>query len=226
MKSENYHRDESYKKSEALFANIFQKRVNLISRYIKKGKMLEVGCSTGVMLQLFSEKGWEVLGIEPSGSCQEAKNKKLKVLCSTFENADLPKESFDLIVLNHTLEHMDNPSSVLKKLNLLLREDGILFIDVPNVGSLSSKLLGKKWPYLLPEEHKSQFNKNNLGKLLTNNGFKILHWESRSGFFEYAFPLKELKRKRFLLDIVLLPYSIIATLFKMGDSMSFIARKI
>jgi SAM-dependent methyltransferase len=225
MKDENYHRDEDYRKNETLFANIFEKKVNLISQYVGKGKMLEIGSATGVMLELFRDKGWKVSGVEPSGSYKEAEKKKLKIIHSKFEEVKLPNESFDLVVLNHTLEHFRNPSDVIKKINLLLKKGGIIFIDVPNFGSLSSRFLGKKWPFLLPEEHRSQFTRENLGELLHKNNFKILHWESRSGFFEYANPFKELKRKRFLLDILLLPYSLIATLFKMGDSMSFIARK-
>jgi SAM-dependent methyltransferase len=225
MRGENYHRDEDYQKNEALFANIFQKRVNLISQYIGKGKMLEIGSATGVMLKLFRDRGWQVLGIEPSGSYKEAEKKKLEIIHSKFEEAKLSNESFDLVVLNHTLEHMENPSGVIKKINFLLKKSGIVFIDVPNFGSLSSRILGKKWPLLLPEEHKFQFTKESLGELLRINGFKILHWESRSGFFEYDNPLKELRRKRFLLDILSLPYSLVATLLKMGDSMSFVAEK-
>lgn len=225
MKKENYHRDEDYKRYESLFENMFRKRVNLVSKFVKKGKMLEIGSATGVMLKLFAKKGWDALGIEPSGSSQEAKKKGLRVLNVKFEDSKLPRDYFDLVVLNHTLEHMDNPGQVLKKINTFLKEGGVIFIDVPNFGSLSSKLLGKRWPYLLPLEHKSQFTEKSLGELLKDNGFEVLHWESRSGIFEYANPLKEIKRRRFLLDILLSPYSLLASILNMGDSMSFIAKK-
>jgi 2-polyprenyl-3-methyl-5-hydroxy-6-metoxy-1,4-benzoquinol methylase len=229
MRQVNYHGDEDYKKYEGLFENIFQKRVDLILPHFAKaprGRLLEIGSATGVMLKLFAKRGWDALGIEPSGSSQEAKKKGLKVLNVKFEEAKLPKDYFNLIILNHTLEHMDNPKLILKKINTLLKDRGIVFIDVPNFGSLSSKLLGKKWPYLLPLEHKSQFTKESLTKLLKDNGFKVLYWESRSGIFEYANPLKELGRKRFLLDLFAIPYSLSATILGMGDSMSFVARKI
>lgn len=226
MKKENYHRDEDYKKYESLFENMFLKRVNLISKFVKKGRMLEIGSATGVMLKLFAKQGWDALGIEPSGSSREAKKKGLRVLNVKFEDSKLPKDYFNLVVLNHALEHMDNPKDVLRKINTLLKEGGIVFIDVPNFGSLSSIILGKRWPYLLPLEHQHQFTKESLAKLLEDNDFKILHWESRSGIFEYANPFKELGRKRFLIDIFTGPYSLVATLLGIGDSMSFVARKI
>ena len=223
----NYHRDEDYVKYEGLFENMFRKRVNLISSYHPRGGIcLEIGCSTGTMLDILKEKGCETWGIEPSGSADRAEQKGHRVIKNVFEKAIFPKDYFNLIILNHTLEHMDNPKLILKKINTLLKDRGIVFIDVPNFGSLSSKLLGKKWPYLLPLEHKSQFTKESLTKLLKDNGFKVLYWESRSGIFEYANPLKELGRKRFLIDLFAFPYSLFATLLGMGDSMSFVARKI
>lgn len=226
MKNNNYHRDDEYLMHEDLFENIFKKRFDLISEFIKRGKMLEIGSSTGVMLKLFKERGWEVQGIEPSGSYREAKKKGLNVINAKFEDAKLPERYFDLIILNHTLEHMDNPQLVIRKISTILKEGGIIFIDVPNFGSLSSKILGRRWPYLLPLEHKSQFTKESLTKLLEDGGFAILDWESRSGIFEYANPIKELRRKRFLLDLFAFPYSLSATLLGMGDSMSFVAEKI
>lgn len=223
----NYHRDRDYIKNKSTFRNIFQKRFELIKKYHLAGgtkTVLDIGCSNGVFLDLFA--GSETWGVEPSGSGNVAKKKGHKIIKDYFEKAKLSKDYFNLVVLNHTLEHMDNPKQVLKKIDTVLKDEGIVFIDVPNHGSLSSKLLGKRWPYLLPLEHKSQFTKESLTKLLEDTGFKVLHWESRSGIFEYANPLKELGRKRFLIDILTSPYCLVASALQMGDSMSFVARKI
>ena len=222
----NYHRDEDYLVNEKLFRNIFQKRFNLIKSHSRSGilTVLDIGCSNGVFLDLFA--GCETWGVEPSKIADRARRKGHRILNTFFEQAKLTENYFDLVVLNHTLEHMDNPKLVLKKINILLKEGGMVFIDVPNFGSLSSKILGKKWPYLLPKEHISQFTKETLTRLLKENGFKLLHWESRSGIFEYANPLRELGRKRFLIDLFAIPYSLFATLLGMGDSMSFIAKKV
>ena len=231
MREEIYHRDKDYRKYEYLFENIFRKRVNLISRFVNRGRLLEIGSATGVMLMLFKKRGWDTLGIEPSGSSQEAKKKNLRVLNIRFEDAKLPKDYFDLVVLNHTLEHMDNPRGALKKVNSVLKKNGLVFVDVPNFGGLGSKILGKYWPYLLPKEHKHQFTRQSLMGLLEKSGFKVIHWESRSGLFEYANPLLELwqglsgLKKRFFTDILTFPYALIATLLNVGDSLSIVGEK-
>jgi len=222
----NYHRDSDYKKYEAMFRNIFMKRFNLITKFIKKGKILEIGCSNGAFLDIFKEYDWETWGVEPSGNSGKAKEKGHKIIKEFFEKADIPQNYFDLVIMNHTLEHMDDPSTVLKKTNKVLKNNGIIFVDVPNFGSLLSKIMGKSWPYLLPEEHKWQFTKESLTKVSKKAGFKILFWESRSGIFEYANPFLELRRPRFLLDLLASPYSLIATFLNMGDSMSMVGKKI
>ena len=228
----NYHRYEDYLVSEKQFRNIFLKRVNLILSYHPRGgTCLEIGCSIGTMLDILEEKGCETWGVEPSGSADSAKSKGHRVIRDVFEKADLPNNYFDLVVMNHTLEHMDNPSEVLDKIHNLLKPKGLLFIDVPNFGSLGQKILGRHWPYLLPNEHKHQFTKDSLSELLQKAGFKIIHRESRSGLFEYANPFLELwqglsgLKKRFFTDTLTFPYALIATLLNVGDSLSIVGEK-
>lgn len=221
-----YYRDKEYLENKNLFRNIFQKRFNVLKRFIKKGRVLEIGCSNGVFLDIFKKNGWETWGVEPSENGLIAEKKGHKIIKSYFEKAELPEKYFDLVVMNHTLEHVDDPMVVVKKIYKLLKPNGILFVDVPNLGSLLSKIMGKSWPYLLLEEHKSQFTKDSLSKIFDTSGFKVIHFESRSGIFEYANPFLELHRKRFILDLITIPYSILTTLLNMGDSMSLIGRKI
>jgi len=225
---EKYHRDNTYNKLNSTFTNIFLKRFLLIKKHCHfsyPAKVLDIGCSNGLFLDIFKRDSWETWGVDPSLNSFEALKKKHKVIRSAFEAVKLPENYFDLVIMNHTLEHMKNPQEVLKKIHALLKEGGIVFIDVPNVGSLLSKIMGKYWPYLLPKEHLWQFDRKKITNLLKGAGFKVLYWESRSGIFEYAWPLLELKRKRFLIDIIISPFSLIATFLNMGDSMSIIARK-
>lgn len=228
-----YYRDKEYLENENLFRNIFQKRFNILKRFVKKGgKVLDIGCSNGVFLDLFKENGFETWGVEPSKNGLIAKEKGHNIIASYFDKAKLSKNYFDVVVANHTLEHVDNPNLFLRKVNQILKNDGIVFIDVPNAGGIGSKLLGKKWPYLLPKEHVSQFTKESLSHVFTQAGFKVIYFESRTGIFEYASPLLHLWqsliifKKRFFADILLFPYSFAATILNMGDSMTIIGKKV
>lgn len=233
MNYKNYHRDTTYKEEESHFRNIFQKRVDIILEYLKPSqkKVIDIGTSTGIMLDIFKDLGFETWGVEPSQSAKIAKDKGHKITKSYFEDAKLPKNYFDVIVMNHTLEHLSNPLKVLKKIHQILTPDGYLLIDVPNAGGFGSKLLKDKWPYKLPKEHKSQFTKKCLSKIFRQAGFQVVHFESRSGIFEFANPVKEVfealihGKKRFFKDLINIPYDIFVTFFDAGDSMTLIGRK-
>jgi len=227
-----YHRDKTYQENESHFKNIFMTRFAIARRYVKKpGKVLDIGASTGVMLDIFKEDKWETWGIEPSESAKVASEKGHKILRTLFENAKLPDNYFDLVIMNHTLEHLDNPVLVLTKIHKILNKDGILLIDVPNAGGLGSKILGDKWPYRLSEEHKSQFTKESLRKVFEETGFKVIYFKSRSGIFELSNPIQDIweslisRKKRFFTDIINIPYDILVTALNMGDSMTMVGRK-
>ncbi|MEK7169183.1 MAG: class I SAM-dependent methyltransferase [Patescibacteria group bacterium] len=226
----NYHRDKEYRENEKLFKNIFKKRYNIISKFIKKPRtVLDIGCSNGVFLDLYNNS--ETWGVEPSTIANSLRSTAHRIINTYFEKAKLPDNYFDLVIMNHTLEHVKDAEIVLAKVYRLLKKDGILFIDVPNAGGLGSKLLGDKWPYRLPDEHTYQFTKESLFGLIEDSGFKILHWESRSGLFELASPLLDLwlslitLKKRFITNLLTIPYSLITTSLNMGDSMSIIGKK-
>ena len=226
----NYHRDSEYQENEKMFRNIFLKRHNLISRFAKNPeRVLDIGCSNGVFLDLF--KNSETWGVEPSSIGYRIKDVRHRIIHEYFEDAKIPENYFDLVIMNHTLEHVKDADLVLAKIYELLRKNRILFIDVPNAGGLGSKIMGDNWAYRLANEHNYQFTKVSLSKKLKDSGFKIIHWESRSGIFELANPLQDLWlslinfKMRFVTNIVLFPYSIVTTLLNMGDSMSFVVKK-
>lgn len=228
-----YHRDSDYLENENMFKNIFRKRFQIANKFIDRpGKVLDIGASTGVMLDIFKENGWQTFGVEPSESSLVATKKGHNISNVFFEKVNFKKNYFDLIILNHTLEHLEDPEKVLVKAFNLLKRGGAVLVDVPNAGGIGSKLLGKKWPYLLPKEHISQFTKDSLSDVFAKAGFKIIHFESRSGIFEYSNPVLALWqsltsfKKRFFEDILLSPYSLLVTLLNMGDSMTIVGKKV
>ncbi|QQG41120.1 MAG: class I SAM-dependent methyltransferase [Candidatus Woesebacteria bacterium] len=228
-----YHRDFEYIENERLFRNIFMKRFNMLWPHftnVSRGKVLDVGCSNGVFLDIFKERGWQTFGVEPSKSGTEAKRKGHKVTQIYFEKSHFPDSYFDLVIMNHTLEHVNDAGLVLKMIHNILKKDGLLYVDVPNAGGLGSKIMRDAWPLRLPKEHNYQFTKSSLSKKIKDAGFKITRFESRSGLFEFASPLSELWqsfstfKRRFFVNLLLLPYSFLATSLNMGDSMSIIAK--
>ncbi|MBI2268249.1 MAG: class I SAM-dependent methyltransferase [Candidatus Blackburnbacteria bacterium] len=230
---DQYHRDFVYVKENVQFKNVFARRARLVSKFQKTGRVLEVGSSTGVLLSVLKDKGWEVLGIEPSLEAQQiAVEQGIPTLKTTFERAKLASNRFDVIIFNHVLEHLADPLDVITKANRVLKKDGILFIDVPNFGGLSAFLWGARWLYVLPNEHRWHFTYKALETLLGRTDFKIVHWEATSGVWDYADLWGEIwdsfvhLKKRFFTNVLTLIPTYFITKLNLGTGLTVLARKI
>lgn len=228
---QQYHRDTDYKKFEERFRNIFQKRFNRINRYKKGSRVLEIGCSTGLLLQIFQQAGWETWGVEPSHSYKTAQRRADKIIHSRFEEAALPENYFDVVVLNHVLEHVSDPVSILAKVKHVLKKGGIVYIDVPNFGSWGRQVEQQYWPLLLPYEHVHHFTPKTLSKTAEKAGLATIELKSWSGAFDvgnifkyFIIPLKE-KNFSFFSNLLDFPNNLVATIFDKGANLNLIAQK-
>lgn len=228
----NYHRDEVYEKNENQFRNIFTKIYKNVEKYKSSSKVLDIGSSTGLLLLIFKENGWEVQGIEPSKSAREyAVEKGIPTIEGNFEDTKI-NGKFNVVTMDHVLEHMADPDIVLEKVNKLLNENGVLIVNVPNFGSLSAKINGANWEYVLPQEHLWHFTQKSMELLMKKHGFNLLSWEAKSGIWDYDNPLLELwqsldgLKKRFVKNLLTAIPAWFISRLKLGTGLSVIAKKI
>ncbi len=146
----------------------------LTKRYPRKGRLLEIGCAAGYLLQRAKEFGWNVLGIEVAKDASEYARREfgIEVINGTFESAQLPGK-FDAVVLVDTLEHMVNPNDALRNINNLLVDDGLVFIKVPDINSEVAQAQGEDWEEL-KVVHLYYFSPDTIRRLLAQNGFEVL----------------------------------------------------
>jgi 2-polyprenyl-3-methyl-5-hydroxy-6-metoxy-1,4-benzoquinol methylase len=151
------------------------------------GRVLDVGCGRGVLLQEFRRRGWEVQGTELSESAASHARQTLKipVEIGDLETISFPPNYFDAITLWHVLEHVADPRTLLAEIRRILKPDGVLLVAVPNFGSLEARISKDKWFHLDVPRHVTHFSAATLEHALNENGFDIRH---TSGFApEYDF---------------------------------------
>ena len=115
-------------KSEPLEDDI--RRFETYKAMIKGKRLLDFGCGSGGFLSLSNEISDSCTGIELESTNRNNINKSGIECVQTIEQ--LSGKQFDLIFLNHVLEHLPHPISVLKSLHTLLEKDGKLIIEVPH----------------------------------------------------------------------------------------------
>lgn len=103
--------------------------------YRKDAKTLDLGSGSGEFSFLAKQMGMGIQSVEPNLDyalyCRDELG--LDVTIKTLEEVDYPNGSFDMIRLSHVLEHMRDPVRSLKVLHRWLAQDGILYIEVPNI---------------------------------------------------------------------------------------------
>jgi len=166
-----------YDKQSEKFTNIFLPIVNKIKHFKPKGKILDVGCATGLLLSLLKKEGYEIAGIEPN---RQAFIKTQKKIGKIIFNGTLKKYSkihkgkFDCIIYNHVLEHVENVVEELQLAKKLLRKNGIIVIGLPNINNVIFFLRQKYWEPLMPNEHVWHFGTSQIKTLLQKLNLKIL----------------------------------------------------
>jgi predicted SAM-dependent methyltransferase len=100
-------------------------------------------------------------------------NPGMPYFCSVESAIDYARGSFDVVTFWHSLEHMTDPVSVLQKTAGLLKDNGLLFICVPNGESIEARMRIKTWLGLLPE-HRFIYTEKSLTYLLERSGFEAL----------------------------------------------------
>lgn len=100
-----------------------------------QGSLLEVGCSSGFMLEGLSERyGIKCFGIEPSGVFQEYLNQRDMPVTASLEEMvkSYPGQRYDLIMHFFVLEHIREPAAFIAATLNLLAPGGTLVIEIPN----------------------------------------------------------------------------------------------
>lgn len=171
-------KDEKYLKSEEARIDNARKDIAEIERYQQKGSILDIGCGPGLFLKVAREKGWRGQGIELSKWAFEyGKKQGLSMINKNLEDASLESGSFDVVTMWDVIEHVEDPSRLLKEAHRIMKKSGLLVLNTPDIGSLFAKLTGKRW-WNLMRMHIYYFDRKTIRKILEKSGFEIIKVKS------------------------------------------------
>lgn len=172
--SKNYLKNRAHKikKSEGLLrlAKQFNPEIN---------NLLEVGCSVGNTLQAAHNLGINHLGIDISSFAVNFCNRmNLNAKQINLEQLLNQKETFDLVFMQHVLEHFESPAKMLEKCNQLLVQNGLVLILVPNAGYFKAHKKREQHRFYSKQgvgaEHFVYFNYDTLSEVLESTGYNVI----------------------------------------------------
>ena len=145
-----------------------------------KSKILDVGCGKGILLHKMQESGFEnLLGTDPFIDETIIYKNGLKILKKDFFEIE---GKYDLVMFNHSFEHMEKPLDVVKYSRNLIAEKKYLLLRIPVADSYAFKHYRSNWCSLDAPRHLFLHTKKSIEILAKNSGFEIkkITYDSRS----------------------------------------------
>jgi 2-polyprenyl-3-methyl-5-hydroxy-6-metoxy-1,4-benzoquinol methylase len=160
---------------EWLLDGLHNYRAHQIEQHQKPGKVLDIGCGRGLLLNKLRQRGWTPLGMELSDNAADyARNRLgLPVLTQPLEEIHFPENEFDLVILWHVLEHVQSPRDMVREVARILKPGGTLLVAVPNFGSWEAVWSRSHWFHLDVPRHLTHFTPASLGAMLEDAGLPI-----------------------------------------------------
>jgi SAM-dependent methyltransferase len=145
----------------------------LLDRYMKPGKVLDVGAAAGFILKGLSEYGWNGTGLEPNASMAKYGREKTRanIEVGTLEQFT-SDEKFDLVTMIQVVPHFYDLKKALQTAADFTKPSGYWLIETWNKDSWIAQLMGQNWHEYSPPSVLHFFSPDTLGLLVGQFGFE------------------------------------------------------
>jgi SAM-dependent methyltransferase len=155
--------------------------VEVLARHQPSGRLLDIGCNTGVFLDAAAER-YEVEGIELSEWSADMASERHKVHRRPIGELHL-EQQFDVITMWAVIEHIEDPRAELKSVFDALTPGGIAAFYTGDIDSVVARVLRKKWWFFIGM-HLYYFSRRTLTCLLEEVGFEFLEYRRHRVYFQ------------------------------------------
>jgi SAM-dependent methyltransferase len=138
------------------------------------GRLIDVGCGRGDLAAAFARHGWTAQGLDPSPKAVAAAREQ-GVDARAGVLADMPGDftGYDLVIVNHALEHVPDPVGDLDRIRERLAPGGMVVISVPDWGTWQRRRFGSRWFHLDLPRHLQHFDEAALREACGRAGLRV-----------------------------------------------------
>jgi len=203
----------------------------LVPRLPAGARVLDIGCSTGLLVKLLRDRGLSAEGLElsPGTAAWGSAHYGITIHNKTLEECNFAPGSFDAVTLTDVLEHTLHPRDYLARVGEILSPHGLVLVTFPDIHSLESRFyqlmarLTRRpwiWKNLHIPGHVWEFTKATAKACFEGGGFEIIAFH-RNQVIEY-------EKGSLLLWLINVPSLVLASpLIRslLGTQMEFLIRK-
>jgi 2-polyprenyl-3-methyl-5-hydroxy-6-metoxy-1,4-benzoquinol methylase len=166
-------RDDAYLDEEAGRRASAARLLDLVAEHVPRGRLLDIGCGHGLLLDEARSRGYEVLGLELSRAAVRHARDALGLDVRELALEDFEaREGCDVVVLADVLEHLEDPADAVERCARLLAPGGVLCVVTPDPSSPTARLAGRRWWGYLPA-HACLLPRATLRELLAARGLVV-----------------------------------------------------
>lgn len=144
------------------------RKVSLIRSYAKGNAVLDIGAGTGHFLNQCKLSGLDVQGLEPDDDARAFAKENFGITLDTLDTlTSIETGTKDVITMWHVLEHVYHLKRDIGQINRVLKQDGTLFIAVPNMNSYDAKVYKEYWAAYDVPRHLYHFQENTIKQLFS-----------------------------------------------------------
>lgn len=150
--------------------------LGIIREFKDAGRILDIGCGMGFFVDYAARHGYQCSGIDTSTAATRFAREELNldVLTADFMHGPFGTPgAFDVVTMNHVLEHVSSPLPFLQKVRRVLKRGGIVVSSSPNFAGLLPRLLKQRWYGLQPSQHVWHFSPKSYAALFEKAGFMV-----------------------------------------------------
>jgi 2-polyprenyl-3-methyl-5-hydroxy-6-metoxy-1,4-benzoquinol methylase len=168
--------DDAYLGEEAGRRATGERLLDLMGGFVPGGRLLDVGCGPGLLLDEARRRGYETVGLELSREsathARDALGLDVRELALEDFADDGDPPGFDVVVLADVIEHLDDPVDGIARCARLLRPGGVLCVVTPDPSSVTARVAGSRWWGFVPA-HTCLLPRTTLRELLTAAGLVV-----------------------------------------------------
>jgi SAM-dependent methyltransferase len=160
-----------------LLRNInIKRKYNIVSELMGTGKILDIGCGTGELLNYFQKQKWECLGVEPNANARSFAETHYRLKVEEEQSLqNLPEGSFDIVCMWHVLEHVSDINKRMDEAKRLLKNEGRLIIALPNLLSWDAVFYKAYWAGLDVPRHLYHFSPEAFSCLAKRHDLQVIN---------------------------------------------------
>lgn len=156
-----------------------EQRFRQLPKIPKTGKVLDLGCGNGNFVAKLTSAGITAEGVDfDPNAVQQAKSAGLNVNLGDITYYEGETTKFDIVTMNHVIEHIHNPTHCLEAIYRILKKPGFVHMEYPNINSLGHETFGQDWRGLEVPRHITLPSIRGIQHVLEQIGFQNVRFNA------------------------------------------------